>query len=202
MSGLWAGRLGHCGRGVRIAETAEITRPERVSLGDGVVIDPYVHLDATYGKGIFLEPRVAIRRGVVIHSSGSEFPDGCVAIGAGTIIGLRGIVTGHAGTVIGQHVLIGPNVMINGYEHVFDDPDTPICQQGGRARPVLVGDDVYIGIGAVVLGVAVAGGAVIGAGAVVTDNVPARAVVAGNPARIIGYRGGAPANAGPPEGPA
>ena len=55
--------------------------------------------------------------------------------------------------------------------------------------PTVIGNDVYIGVGAIVLsGVTIGDGAVVGAGAVVTKSVPAYAVVAGNPARIVRYR--------------
>jgi carbonic anhydrase/acetyltransferase-like protein (isoleucine patch superfamily) len=53
----------------------------------------------------------------------------------------------------------------------------------------MIGNDVYVGVGAIVLsGVSIADGAVVGAGAVVTRSVPAYAIVAGNPARIVRYR--------------
>lgn len=84
----------------------------------------------------------------------------------------------------GNDVSIGPNATILTLGH---DPRSPtFCDRGG---PVFIGDRVWIGYGVVVLpNVTVGEGAVIGAGAVVTRDVPAYAIVAGNPAKVIGER--------------
>ncbi len=93
---------------------------------------------------------------------------------------------------IGNHVLIGKNVYISDNSHgnadmsAVDIPplDRPLTGKG----PVIIGDRVWIGTGAVILpGVTIGENAIIGANAVVTKDVPAYAVVGGNPARIIKY---------------
>jgi len=85
---------------------------------------------------------------------------------------------------IGNHVMVGPGVQLYTAAHHL--------QAGPRnrglevARPIVIEDDVWIGGAAIVLpGVRVGRGAVVGAGAVVTHDVPADTVVAGNPARVI-----------------
>ena len=58
-----------------------------------------------------------------------------------------------------------------------------------RANPIRIGDDVWLGTGAVVTrGVTIHSGAVIGARAVVTEDIPANAIAMGNPARVVKYR--------------
>jgi serine O-acetyltransferase len=94
-------------------------------------------------------------------------------IGPGTMLGYGGL-----GSVIHQRSVIGANVMVGSHVTI-----------GGRSRlhevPVIE-DDVFIGAGACILGpVHVGRGAVIGANAVVIEDVPPRTVVAGVPARII-----------------
>jgi len=90
---------------------------------------------------------------------------------------------------IGRQVSIATRVTIVGSSHRFTDPTQPIRNQGMEALPVTISDDVWIGAGAVILGnVCIGEGAVIGAGAVVTRNVPSRALVVGVPARQIGAR--------------
>jgi acetyltransferase-like isoleucine patch superfamily enzyme len=90
--------------------------------------------------------------------------------------------------VIGQHVLIAPNVYITDHNHNIASGCT-IDSQGCSSAPVCVGNDVWIGANAVVLpGVRIGDGAVIGAGAVVTRDVESNSVVGGVPARLIGTR--------------
>jgi maltose O-acetyltransferase len=93
---------------------------------------------------------------------------------------------------IGNDVVMGPDVIIMTSSHSFEDLDKPINQQGSLPiKPVTIGDDVWIGTRVIILpGVDVGDHAVIGAGAVVTKSIPAKAIVGGSPAKIIRYRGG------------
>lgn len=85
---------------------------------------------------------------------------------------------------IGDHTMIGPAVQIYTAAHPLEAE--PRAQGWEVARPVLVEDHVWIGGGAILLpGVRIGRAAVVGAGAVVTRDVPANTVVAGNPARVI-----------------
>jgi maltose O-acetyltransferase len=85
---------------------------------------------------------------------------------------------------IGHHVMIGPSVQIYTPAHLLQ---AEARNQGLEvARPIVIEDNVWIGGGAILLpGVSIGRNAVVGAGAVVSRNVPANTVVAGNPARVI-----------------
>lgn len=96
---------------------------------------------------------------------------------------------------IGNDVMMGPEVCILGSTHNYESSDVPMRLQGRTTlQPVVIGDDVWIGTRAIILpSVSIGRGAIIGAGAVVTKDVPSFAVCAGNPARVIRYRKDVPA---------
>ena len=88
----------------------------------------------------------------------------------------------QGGIWIGSGCLIGHNVVIATLNHDLD-PDT---RQAMHPKPVVLGENVWVGAGAIIVpGVTVGDGAVIGAGSIVTRDVKARTIVAGNPARPI-----------------
>ncbi len=92
--------------------------------------------------------------------------------------------------IIGNYVLIAPNVSILASSHNFTDKSIPIVFQGETdINPVIIEDDVWIGRNSIILpGIQIGRGAIIGAGAVVTRNIPANAIAGGVPAKIIKFR--------------
>jgi len=85
---------------------------------------------------------------------------------------------------IGHHVMIGPSVQI--YTAAHDLEAESRIQGWEVAKPIVIEDNVWLGGGAILLpGVRIGRNAVVGAGAVVSRDVPANTVVAGNPARVI-----------------
>lgn len=87
---------------------------------------------------------------------------------------------------IGSNTLLGSGVhiMSGKGQHNFDDPTTPIKDQGGVFNKVEIGENCWLGNGALVMA-NVGKGSVVAAGAVVVDDVPERVVVGGNPAKIL-----------------
>lgn len=93
------------------------------------------------------------------------------------------------GIEIGNDVSIAHNSSIISFNHQYDDLSIPIKDQELEKKPIIIGNDVWIGAKATILaGVTIENGSVIGAGAVVTHNVPKRSIVAGVPARVINSR--------------
>jgi maltose O-acetyltransferase len=91
--------------------------------------------------------------------------------------------------IIGQNVIMGPEVVILTIEHKHDCTEIPISFQGAFASSVIIEDDVYIGTRVIILeGAKIGKGAIIGAGAVVTKDVPPYSVVGGVPAIKIKSR--------------
>lgn len=92
---------------------------------------------------------------------------------------------------IGNYVMTAEDVLVLGGGHRYADLDTPMVLQGEYPITRLtVEDDVWIGRRSIILAknITIGRGAIIGAGAVVTKNVPPYSIVAGNPAKIIGWR--------------
>lgn len=112
-----------------------------------------------------------------------------VSLGDYSGIGKRCFLQGEVN--IGNHVMMSPDVKIYTINHKFSDINIPMNQQGIQTeRPVFFEDDVWIGCNVIVLpGVRVGHGAILGAGSVVRDDIPPYAIVCGNPAKIIKYRG-------------
>lgn len=116
------------------------------------------------------------------------FPEG-VSIGGGSMVGENCFLDGFGGLTIGRHVLIAHNSSLIAEDHGFATRRIPIRYQPKTAAPIVVEDDVWIGCGARVLkGVRIGRGAIVAAGAVVTQDVPPYAIVGGVPARVLRMR--------------
>jgi acetyltransferase-like isoleucine patch superfamily enzyme len=102
----------------------------------------------------------------------------------------RGVfITGGGGVTIGNWVGFGPDVKVWSVNHRFEDPDRPWLLQGWDMKPVVIEDDVWLGANVFLMpGVTVGKGAIVSACAVVGKSVPPYALVAGNPARVVGWR--------------
>ncbi len=129
--------------------------------------------------------RFDIGMGVIIYS-----PEN-VHIGNGTILNrfieLR--ASPNSKIFIGDNCLLASFVMIITANHNFLDKKSLIKNQGHSEKQVIIGNDVWIGAKSIILpGVTIGDGAVIGAGCVVTKDVPPYCVAVGNPARIIKNR--------------
>jgi len=135
-----------------------------VEIGEGTIIHDHVNLyKCKIGRNCKIDAFVYIEEGVKIG-------DECK---------IRPFVFIPTGVKIGNRVFIGPNV-------TFTNDKYPKVKGEWELRETIVEDDVSIGAGAVILpGVRIGKGAMIGAGAVVTKDVPEGSVVVGNPAREL-----------------
>jgi acetyltransferase-like isoleucine patch superfamily enzyme len=146
------------------------------------------------GKGLELkiEPRGKIRFGRFVWiGDGTKIRchEGAVEIGAKTVMGQECTISAYQRVRIGEQCVIADRAMFIDFDHGIVEVERPIRLQGIYKRDVEVGNNVWIGYGACVLrGVSVGDNSVIGTNAVVTKDVPANAVVAGIPARIIRMR--------------
>jgi acetyltransferase-like isoleucine patch superfamily enzyme len=156
-------KLAWLGKNVIIEDGVRIFFPEHVELGDDVYIGHNTIL-----KGYF---------------------DKRLIIGSGTWIGPQCFIYASGGITIGQNVGIGPKVSIMSSAHTETDCSEPILHQPIIHAPVFLGDGCDIGANSTILmGVRIGKGVQIGAGAVVTKDIPDRAIAAGVPAKILRYR--------------
>ena len=111
---------------------------------------------------------------------------GDVIIGDHTRIGLHNTIIGPV--TIGNHVNLAQGITVTALNHNFEDSEKRIDEQGVSTTPVTIGDNVWIGGGAIIMpGVKIGDNAIVGAGSIVNKDVPNNAIVAGNPARIINW---------------
>lgn len=193
---LWRGRLAQwrgVQAGVRFGLDAgvRIVYPRCLIVGDDVTIEGPGYLHCLSARGVRIGSHTSIARNVWLHCGGTpeDYAHGYFEIGEHSFIGCNAVLGAGGGIRIGNCVLIGQSVNIHAENHVFRDPHRLIREQGVSYQGVVIEDDVWIGSKATILdGVTIGRGAVIGAGAVVTKDVPSLAVVAGVPARVIGYR--------------
>jgi acetyltransferase-like isoleucine patch superfamily enzyme len=115
--------------------------------------------------------------------------EGVVEIGAKTVFGQECTISAYERVRIGEQCVIADRAMFIDFDHGVVEVERPIRMQGIYTRPVEVGSNVWIGYGACILrGVRVGDNAIVGTNAVVTRDVPANAVVAGVPARVVRMR--------------
>jgi galactoside O-acetyltransferase len=149
-----------------------------VSLGDRLVITGF--------------PAISIGEGTSIMSGSYLYAHGNSKLVIGSHCSFNhNVLLGAAGGEIniGNDVLIGPNVVLRAADHEFADVDVPIRCQGHRAGRIVIGDDVWLAANVVVTsGVTIGTGCVVGAGSVVTRDLPPMMVCVGNPARPIRSR--------------
>ncbi len=114
-----------------------------------------------------------------------------ISIGNNVWISKNIALYGSGGIKIGDDVVIAKDVSIISSNHAFRKSGEKINSQGyeNAKKPITIGNDVWIGDRAIILKeVSVGNGAVIGAGSVVTKDLPNYSIAAGNPARVIGHR--------------
>lgn len=146
--------------------------------------------DRSYHAVEIADP-VIIEGLVNFHITGLPDKQPRLRIGTHAFIGMGAFVQVFDAVTIGAYALIGPYCYIASTNHRFERRDIPIQQQGFTTAPVTIGEDAWLGTQVVVLpGVTIGKGAIIGAGSVVTRDVPAYEIWAGVPARFVKNRPG------------
>ncbi len=149
---------------------------------------------AFIGPGVVLQiakgARIEIGRWSWLgHGCKLRSHEGVISIGAKTVLGQECTISAYQHVSIGRECVIADRVMLIDFDHGMVEVERPIRLQGIYKRDVRVGHNCWIGYGACILrGVTVGDNAIIGTSTVVTKDVPANAVVAGAPARVLRMR--------------
>jgi acetyltransferase-like isoleucine patch superfamily enzyme len=163
--------------------TGQFEASQFARLGEGVVFEPGVLV--FHPENIEIGDDVYIGHNAILKG----YYKNKMVIGAGTWIGQQCFFHSAGGITVGCNVGIGPAVKIITSYHAEEGIEKPILHSRVEFAPVVIEDDSDIGVGAVVLpGVSIGRGAQIGAGAVITQDIPAYAVAAGVPARVLRNR--------------
>jgi acetyltransferase-like isoleucine patch superfamily enzyme len=179
--------LGEIGRNSVLGSHLTLRCPKNIRLGARNFIDDYAVLDAKGANAeILLGDSVLVGRNTILSCSSS-----LIHIGEDVSIGPCCFIRAGLGNIkLGSNITIGSHTVIISGSPGHKRLDIPMKQQVGSGKGITIGDDVWIGVGArIVDGVSIGNGCVIGAGAVVINNVPDYAIVAGVPAKVIGNRG-------------
>jgi acetyltransferase-like isoleucine patch superfamily enzyme len=131
----------------------------------------------TIGEGTLLEPGCWL----------TLAPEATIAIGAGCFLNRNTMLAAHERIEIGDHTMLANGCFVGDADHRFDDPETPITQQGFTSKgPIRIGPNCWFGVNCVVTsGVTIGERCVIGANSVVTVDLPARTIAAGAPAKVL-----------------
>ena len=165
----------------------EFMHMNNILLGPSVYVDRLSRLHASKA-GIELGECSRVMRGAYLCSYVSNArPGEGIKTGARCWIGVNAVLaSGQGGLFLGNDVLIGPQAVLVTGDHDFSRLDIPASKRGYTGKPISIGDNVWIGAGAIVVGgVRVGSNAVIAAGAVVTADVAPATMVGGVPARTI-----------------
>ena len=165
--------LRRCGKNIKLGQGLRIESPECISIGDNVVLNDGCWLSVMSENRERGMPPVKL------------FPE--LIIGARTYIGRFGTIACIQKVFIGCDVMISDRVFIGDSTHGYQRTDLPIHEQYMVSRgPIEIGEGTWIGIGVSVLGnVKIGRNCVVGAGSVVTKDIPDFCVAAGVPAKIL-----------------
>jgi len=179
--------FGKIGRDVVFGKSITIRHPHKIHIGDNVIIDDYAVLDAKGldNKGIVIGDNVIIGRNSVISCK-----NGNITIGENSNIAMNCFIQSAKEVQIGKNVLFAAYCyVIGGGDHRYERTDIPIIAQGQIVQGITIEDNCWIGAGVKVQdGTKIGRDSIIGAGAVVTKELPEFSVAVGVPAKVLKSR--------------
>lgn len=173
------------GRGVFLGRSLTLRCPGRIRLGDNVLVDDLAVLDAKgESSRIELGNGVLVGRGTILSCS-----DATITFGDYVSVGPFSHFASKSFIRIGSNVGIGSDVHVIAGGYDAPDPGRPVIAQQRVSKGITIEDAVWIGVGARILdGVTIGRNSIVGAGSVVSKDVPPFSVFLGNPGRVVQSR--------------
>ncbi len=174
------------GRGISFGRNITVRHPNKIVIGNNVVIDDNCMLDAkgVSNKGIEIKDGVFIGRNTILSCK-----DGNITLGENTNIGFNCELCSANDLNIGKNTLIAAYVYFVAGDHTYNVTDKPVIEQIGRSQGINVGENCWFGVKATVFdGVNIGNDVIIGASAVVNTDIPSFSIAVGIPAKVIKSR--------------
>ena len=163
-----------------VGKGVTVTHGSHIRCGMNVKFEDYAEIHGLCSEGLKFGDNVTISRGVMIRPSsyyGGDLGKGLV-MGDHSSIGPYGYVGCSGKITIGSNVMLGPKCSLFAENHVFENTDATIKEQGVKQKGITIEDDCWIGSNTIILdGVTIGKGSVIAAGSVVSKDVPAYSVL-------------------------
>ena len=174
--------LGRAGKNVSFGANIVLRHPKKIFIGDNVIIDSNCVLDAKGedNEGIFIDDGVFIGRNSILSCK-----NGSIYLKNQVNIGFNCEIMSASSVTVGEKALIAAYSYLIGGDHEFSLSNRAVLDQERKSIGIELEEGVWLGAGVKVLdGVKIGRNAIIGAGAVVTKDIPENSVAVGNPARI------------------
>jgi acetyltransferase-like isoleucine patch superfamily enzyme len=178
--------LGAVGRNVVFGSGITLRHPAKIRLGDGVVVDDLVLLDAKgeTNRGIDVGTGSFLGRGTILSCK-----NGDIELGEHANLGFHCEIFSGSKVTVGKFALFAAYAYLVGGGHEFEAASVPVIEQARVSRGITLGENVWLGAGAKVLdGVRIGNRVVVGANAVVNEDLPDEVVAAGIPAKVLRSR--------------
>lgn len=170
-----------------IGKNVKICHFSKIRFGRNIIIGDYCSVNGLSINGITLGENVSIGRNSTLLCTAiiSQRGEG-IYIGSGTGINDNAFLGGQGGIYIGENVIIGPYVKIFSENHLFDNHEMLIKNQGVQRKEVRIADNCWIGANSTILaGVVIGSNTIVAAGSVVTKQFKGNVLIGGVPAKIL-----------------
>ena len=174
-----------------VGKRVQITHGKHIRCGKNVKFEDFSEIHGLCSDGLNFGDYVTISRGVMIRPSsyyGGDYGMG-LTIGEHSSIGPYGYIGCSGKVTIGKNVMFGPKCSLFAENHVFSDVESSIKSQGVQQKGIAIEDDCWIGSNVTILdGVTIGKGSVIGAGTMVTRDIPAGSVIIDKREKVLKKR--------------